>query len=92
MTSSADRMVGMDHAEVRYFTRYVERDYVRKECFLLTRSIATIIMVITAAMAANLYGSDEPANSESPSGIHEEMLVSSSTICFYWFYTLLIRV
>lgn len=22
MTSSADRMVGMDHAEVRYFTRY----------------------------------------------------------------------
>jgi protein arginine N-methyltransferase 1 len=23
ITSSADRMVGMDHAEVRYFTRYV---------------------------------------------------------------------
>lgn len=22
ITSSADRMVGMDHAEVRYFTRY----------------------------------------------------------------------
>jgi hypothetical protein len=22
MSSSADRMVGMDHAEVRYFTRY----------------------------------------------------------------------
>lgn len=26
ITSSADRMVGADHAEVRYFTRYVQTE------------------------------------------------------------------
>lgn len=26
ITSSADRMVGADHAEVRYFTRYVQAE------------------------------------------------------------------
>jgi hypothetical protein len=28
ITSSADRMVGADHAEVRYFTRYVMPDFI----------------------------------------------------------------
>jgi protein arginine N-methyltransferase 1 len=34
ITSSADRMVGMDHAEVRYFTSY---DHHGKFCLLSTK-------------------------------------------------------
>jgi hypothetical protein len=34
ITSSADRMVGMDHAEVRYFTRY-ETNFFSLICMIL---------------------------------------------------------
>jgi hypothetical protein len=44
--SSADRMVGMDHSEVRYFSRYVFVKTVRVDDPVLTRvAIAMIIMV-----------------------------------------------
>lgn len=46
ISSSADRMVGMDHAEVRYFTRWDQYSkFYLSLCLLLTVAIATIIMV-----------------------------------------------
>jgi len=36
ITSSADRMVGADHAEVRYFTRYVDFVQLRHHCIAAT--------------------------------------------------------
>ena len=38
ITSSADRMVGMEHAEVRYFTRYVEAS---RELSLIVQMLIT---------------------------------------------------
>lgn len=45
ITSSADRMVGADHAEVRYFTRYVQTESILVFRLLTTLFTATIIMV-----------------------------------------------
>jgi hypothetical protein len=45
ITSSADRMVGADHAEVRYFTRYVQTASIFCVLLLTTFITATIIMV-----------------------------------------------
>lgn len=46
IASSADRMVGMEHSEVRYFTRYGSRWLELIHSLMLTIwAIATIIMV-----------------------------------------------
>lgn len=47
MTSSADRMVGMDHAEVRYFTRWDDSNSRFSMFCIADTVIATTTMVNT---------------------------------------------
>jgi hypothetical protein len=68
--TTEERMAGMDHSEVRYFTRQGD-SILSSWSHLLTRSLATTTMVcsiVTSSVPAALTFVGK--------GIHEEMLVS----------------
>lgn len=81
-SSSADRMVGMEHSEVRYFTRYESKaSHLCRACMLI-KYIATITTVINHLIPNLCYvmslGVAWLTNNFQPcAGIHEEMLVST---------------
>ena len=78
ITSSADRMVGMEHSEVRYFTRYVIARRLSRFEVDANKFIATTTTVNYPDGEFYVWFWLTIFSFWAATGIHEEMLVSTN--------------